>query len=69
MWRPFGIRHPNSLSSQRSQQIVAPLRNEPGDPMQQRDTRVGNLAIKIRAIDGQQYHRDYGKPKPSHPKD
>jgi hypothetical protein len=36
--------------------------------MQQRKARVGDLAIQVRAVNGQQHHRCHGYPKPSHPR-
>jgi hypothetical protein len=59
-------RHP--LSSQGPEQIIAPPGDEPSNPMQQRKARVGNLAIQVRAVDGQQHCRCHGYPKPSHPR-
>jgi len=59
-------RHP--LSSQGSEQIIAPPGDEPSNPMQQRKARVGNLAIQVRAVDGQQHYRCHGYQKPPHPR-
>jgi hypothetical protein len=59
-------RHP--LSSQGPEQIIAPPGDEPSNPMQQRKARVGNLAIQVRAVDGQQHYRCHGYQKPPHPR-
>jgi hypothetical protein len=54
------------LSSERPQQIVTHPSDEPSDPIQQRQARVGYLAIQVRAVDGQQHHRCQGYPEPPH---
>jgi hypothetical protein len=57
---------PGHLSSQRSEQIIAPPCDEIADPMEQRKSRVSDLAVEIRAVDGQQHDGAQTYRKPTH---